>query len=151
MIILKLICLFLIFFISMKIGFVIANRYKLRLNNLENIKTSLKLFKTKIEYTNDRIIEVFNQISKIIYEPLVTLDANLKLQYCLASEVAKTDNSYELYDLLSKLEKSYKNNELSEEDYTAMHLSLEFRMPKHLMTVRRKMFLDYHRKTYFKG
>ena len=68
MIILKLICLFLIFFISMKIGFAIANRYKLRLNNLENIKTSLKLFKTKIEYTNDRIIEVFNQISKIIYE-----------------------------------------------------------------------------------
>lgn len=68
MIILKLICLFLIFFISMKIGFVIANRYKLRLNNLENIKTSLKLFKTKIEYTNDSIIEVFNQISKIIYE-----------------------------------------------------------------------------------
>jgi len=52
----------------MKIGFAIANRYKLRLNNLENIKTSLKLFKTKIEYTNDRIIEVFNQISKIIYE-----------------------------------------------------------------------------------
>ena len=25
-------------------------------------------FKTKIEYTNDSIIEVFNQISKIIYE-----------------------------------------------------------------------------------
>ena len=42
-------------------------------------------------------------------------------------------------------------SELSAEDYTAMHLSLEFRMPKHLMTVRRKMFLDYHRKTYFKG
>ena len=68
MIILKLICLFLIFFISMKIGFIMANTYKLRLNSLENIKTSLNLFKTKIEYTNDSIIEVFNQISKIIYE-----------------------------------------------------------------------------------
>ena len=68
MIILKLICLFLIFFISMKIGFIMANRYKLRLNNLENIKTSLNLFKTKIEYTNDTVTQVFNQISKIIYE-----------------------------------------------------------------------------------
>ena len=68
MIILKLICLFLIFFISMKIGFILANRYKLRLNSLENIKTSLNLFKTKIEYTNDTVAQVFNQISKIIYE-----------------------------------------------------------------------------------
>ena len=68
MIILKLICLFLIFFISMKIGFIMANKYKLRLNNLENIKTSLNLFKTKIEYTNDTVAQVFNQISKIIYE-----------------------------------------------------------------------------------
>ena len=68
MIILKLICLFLIFFISMKIGFIMANTYKLRLNSLENIKTSLNLFKTKIEYTNDTVIQVFNQISKIIYE-----------------------------------------------------------------------------------
>ena len=68
MIILKLICLFLIFFISMKIGFIMANTYKLRLNSLENIKTSLNLFKTKIEYTNDTVTQVFNQISKIIYE-----------------------------------------------------------------------------------
>lgn len=68
MIIIKLICLFLIFFISMQIGFCKANTYKLRLNNLENIKTSLNLFKTKIEYTNDTIIQVFDQISKIIYE-----------------------------------------------------------------------------------
>lgn len=68
MIILKSICLFLIFFISMQIGFDRANKYKLRLNNLENIKMSLNLFKTKIEYTNDTIVQVFNQISKIIYE-----------------------------------------------------------------------------------
>lgn len=32
------------------------------------------------------------EISKIIYEPLVTLDANLKLEYCLASEIAQNDD-----------------------------------------------------------
>jgi len=32
------------------------------------------------------------EITKIIYEPLVTLNENFKLEYCLANEVAKIDN-----------------------------------------------------------
>lgn len=43
------------------------------------------------------------------------------------------------------------SNELSEDDLDAMYLSRDFRMPKHLMTYRRKMFLEYHRNTYFRG
>ena len=68
MIIIKIICLFLIFFISTQIGFQKANTYKTREKNLIKLKTALNLFKTKIEYSNETIKEIFNQISKIIYE-----------------------------------------------------------------------------------
>lgn len=68
MIIIKIICLFLIFFISMQIGFSKANLYKLRTINLKKINTSLNLFKTKIEYTNETISQIFKLISKVIYE-----------------------------------------------------------------------------------
>lgn len=40
--------------------------------------------------SNNRNVQ---EISKIIYEPLVTLDANLKAQNCLAKEVAKKDDN----------------------------------------------------------
>ncbi len=38
--------------------------------------------------TNNRNVQ---EISKIIYEPLVTLSGDYKMQYCLADEIAKTD------------------------------------------------------------
>lgn len=39
--------------------------------------------------TNNRNIQ---EISKMIYEPLVTLNESYKMQYCLAEEIAKTDD-----------------------------------------------------------
>lgn len=39
--------------------------------------------------SNNRNIQ---QISKIIFEPLITLNENYKKQYCLAEEIAKTDD-----------------------------------------------------------
>jgi len=33
-----------------------------------------------------------HEITKIIYEPLITLNENFKMQYCLAEEIAKTDD-----------------------------------------------------------
>lgn len=58
------------------------------------IQTDLRLAIAEFDTLNPLLSNNKNvqEISKIIYEPLVTLDANLKLQYCLASEVAKTDD-----------------------------------------------------------
>lgn len=39
--------------------------------------------------SNNRNVQ---EITKIIYEPLVTLNENFKLEYCLAEEIAKTDS-----------------------------------------------------------
>ena len=58
------------------------------------IQTDLRLAIAEFDTLNPLLSNNKNvqEISKIIYEPLITLDANLKLQYCLASEVAKTDD-----------------------------------------------------------
>lgn len=51
--------------------------------------------------TNNRNVQ---QISKIIYEPLVTLNQNYKLEYCLAEEIAKIDD----VNFIIKLRKNVK-------------------------------------------
>ncbi len=67
MIIIKYICLICIFLTSSKIGFIKSKNLKKRVEELNKIESSFNLFKTKIEYTNDVIEDIFNQISSIIY------------------------------------------------------------------------------------
>lgn len=67
MIIIKYICLILIFLTSSKIGFIKSKNLKKRVEELNKIESSFNLFKTKIEYTNDVIEDIFKQISSIIY------------------------------------------------------------------------------------
>lgn len=67
MIIIKYICLILIFLTSSKIGFIKSKSLKKRVEELNKIESSFNLFKTKIEYTNDVIEDIFKQISSIIY------------------------------------------------------------------------------------
>ena len=59
------------------------------------IQTDLRLAIAEYDTMNPLISNNKNvqEISKIIYEPLVTLDSNLKLQYCLAKEIAKKDDN----------------------------------------------------------
>ena len=59
------------------------------------IQTDLRLAIAEFDTLNPIISNNKNvqEISKIIYEPLVTFDANLKLQYCLAKEIAKKDDN----------------------------------------------------------
>lgn len=58
------------------------------------IQTNLRLAIADFDTLNPLLSNNKNvqEISKIIYEPLVTLDSNLKLQYCLAKEIAKKDD-----------------------------------------------------------
>ena len=67
MIIIKYICLILIFAISSKIGIIKSKKLKNRVEELNKIESSFNLFKTKIEYTNDIIEDIFKQISVVIY------------------------------------------------------------------------------------
>lgn len=76
MIIIKYICLILIFLTSSKIGFIKSKNLKKRVEELNKIESSFNLFKTKIEYTNDVIEDIFKQISSIIYNNRINIFLN---------------------------------------------------------------------------
>ncbi len=61
---LKYILLFFVFIASSSIGKVISEKYKLRLEELEEIKNSLNIFKTKIRFTYSPIGEIFDEIGQ---------------------------------------------------------------------------------------
>jgi stage III sporulation protein AB len=54
--------LFLVFILSNVIGNYIAKGYMLRLEELEEIKNALNIFKTKIKFTYEPIPEIFGEI-----------------------------------------------------------------------------------------
>ena len=63
-------------------------------STVSNIQKDLRLAISELDtfnplLTNNRNVQ---EISKIVYEPLVTLNENYKLEYCLAEEIAKVDD-----------------------------------------------------------
>ena len=64
--IIKYIFLLVIFLSSSKIGKMLAQRYYFRVQELEELKNALNLFKTKIKFTYETIPEIFEEISKNI-------------------------------------------------------------------------------------
>ncbi len=56
--------LFFVFITSALIGKYISQKYKYRLEELEEMKNSLNIFKTKIKFTYEPIPEIFEEISK---------------------------------------------------------------------------------------
>ena len=61
---LKYCMLFLVFIASALIGKYISQKYKYRLEELEEIKNALNIFKTKIKFTYEPIPEIFDEIAK---------------------------------------------------------------------------------------
>lgn len=60
----KLIILFIIFIASSSIGYIIANQYKNRVDELKELKNALNMLKTKMKYTYETIPDIFEEISK---------------------------------------------------------------------------------------
>lgn len=63
-------------------------------STLTNIQTDLRLAIAEMDTINPILSHNRNvqEVTKIIYEPLVTLDENYKMEYCLAEEIAKIDS-----------------------------------------------------------
>lgn len=64
MLIIKYFMLFSVFLTATLIGKNISQKYKFRLDELEDIKNALNIFKSKIRFTYEPIPEIFNQISQ---------------------------------------------------------------------------------------
>ena len=62
--IIKYCMLFSVFILSVLIGRYIAQKYRYRLEELEEIKNALNIFKSKIKFTYEPIPEIFGEISK---------------------------------------------------------------------------------------
>ncbi len=76
--IIKYCMLFLVFILSSIIGNYIANGYILRLEELEEMKNALNIFKTKIKFTYEPIPEIFEQIGKSSSKNISNLFLNAK-------------------------------------------------------------------------
>ena len=63
-------------------------------STVSTIQTDLRLAIAELDTINPILSHNRNvqEITKIIYEPLVTLNENYKLEYCLAEEIAKIDD-----------------------------------------------------------
>jgi len=68
LVILKIFILVLIMIICVQIGILKAKSYENRAVELKKIKSSLEVFRSKIEFTYEPIRDIFCEISKIIYE-----------------------------------------------------------------------------------
>lgn len=62
MIIIKWTILLGIFLLSAMLGIAIANKYKDRVKDLKEIRNTLNMLKTKIEYTYEPLPEIFSEI-----------------------------------------------------------------------------------------
>lgn len=65
--------LFCVFLSSTLIGKYISQKYKFRLEELEEMKNALNIFKSKIKFTYEPIPEIFNEISKNTYKTISEL------------------------------------------------------------------------------
>ena len=107
----KYIILLLILISSTIIGKLMGNKYKDRVIELEEIKNSFNIIKTKIKFTYEPIPEIFEEVSK-------TLNSNIKEIYKEALKNIGQDN--ELYsdnvDIAWKKAVDKSNTNLEEED-----------------------------------
>lgn len=80
--------------------FIVKNRSKNedyaldQTSTVNNIQTDLRFAIAEFDTINPIISNNRNvqEISKVIYEPLVNLSENYKMEYCLAEEIGKTDD-----------------------------------------------------------
>ena len=62
--IIKYIILFLILFLTSNLGKILSKKYVHRLEELEEMKNSLNMFKNKIKFTFEPIPDIFEEISR---------------------------------------------------------------------------------------
>ena len=63
----KIFILFIIFVLSNLIGKMIAGKFRYRLEELQEMKNALSIFKTKIKFTYEPIPEIFEEIASNLH------------------------------------------------------------------------------------
>lgn len=92
MMIIKCSILFFIFMISTIIGKYLSNKYVYRLHELEELKNTLNVLKSKIKFTYEPIPEIFMEISK-------NTNFNISKIFSNAREKMKNNTASDSWDL----------------------------------------------------
>ena len=111
--IIKYIFLLVIFLSSSKIGKMLAQRYYYRVQELEELKNALNLFKTKIKFTYETIPEIFEEISNNITKNI----SNIFKSTVKGLEDFSISQAWE-----QAIESEKKNTNLNEEDIRVIKL-----------------------------
>ena len=120
MIVVKLAILGLIIGICSYIGNIKATTFGKRYQELKNFKRALGVFKSKLEFTYEPVNEIFESISRIVYEQednpfqtfLESKDWNLAVDKQKYFEVEDKDVAKGLGKMLGKLDKDGQLNEI---------------------------------------
>lgn len=100
----KILILFVIFILSNLIGKMIAGKYRYRLIELQEMKSALSVFKTKIKFTFEPIPEIFSELSK-------KLDSNISKIFKNANENMINDNAGQAWEKAIDTSSNYLNKE----------------------------------------
>ena len=109
----KYIFLLALFLASSKIGKMLSQKYSYRVEELEEMKNGLNIFKTKIKFTYETIPEIFEEISKNITKNIANI-------FNLAIKKLKNMSATEAWEQAIESEK--KNTNLNEEDIRVIKL-----------------------------
>ena len=104
MLIIKYIMLFFVFMSASMIGKYLAKRYVYRLEELEELRNSLEILKTKIKFTYEPLPEIFEQISKITSK-------NVSQIFKIAKENMKNKNAGMAWNQAIEVNQNYLKNE----------------------------------------
>lgn len=111
--IIKYISLIIIFILSVLIGKYISKKYKYRLEELEEIKNALNIFKSKIKFTYEPIPEIFKEIAQ-------NTSYNISKLFNQASEKMKGDTAGNAWE---KSVEEFSGNLNKEDKHTIKMLS----------------------------
>ena len=97
--------LFFVFLIATLIGKNISQKYKFRLDELEELKNALNIFKSKIKFTYEPIPEIFLEISKNTSKTIANIFEMAKL------EMDKTDAQTAWQKAIDESENNFKEED----------------------------------------
>ena len=145
--------LFLVFLSATLIGKYISQKYKFRLDELEEMKNALNIFKSKIKFTYEPLAEIFNQISqekssKIeeIFENMTYKLAfeNIKYSWMDAIQEADISITQEDKDILKELGKvlgqTDADSQVNEIEVTESFLNMQIEKAEEARKKNQKMY-----------
>ena len=111
MIFLKYIMLFILFILANVIGRILSQKYVYRLNELNEFKNFLNIFKTKIRFTCDTIPDIFQDFSE-------KTKKNISKIFCLANKKMKYETAGQAWE--EAIEETKRRREIQQE-YNKKH------------------------------